>query len=173
MFERTYIRPYQTALTLSNPGSAMSKFGAGLEYRRGRWAYFFNYNKYIGVYKGKMYDAGYKYYLKRQMRHIKNQWAFQDFFYVRSVIGEAEYQGGKFPFLGLPTAYELLYTEYIGLAGGFGRRYQKGIFFISVNAGLKATYLGVDEETKIYYRLFYVAGPGSVIEANANFGIQL
>jgi len=172
-FFRTQIRPYSTALTLTNPAGVMSKYGFGLEYRRGRWAYCVNRFWNVGVYKGKSSDFGFKIYGRNQWRHQKNQWAYENFVYVRVLSGESLYQPEKFPSLGLPTSFETLLADYIGLSSGYGRRYQKGIFFVSVRGGLKATYMGLEEEAKIYHRLFYVSGPGSILEVNGTFGIQL
>lgn len=172
-FFRTKIRPYSTALTLTNPASVMSKYGFGVEYRRGRFAYCVNRFWNVGVYKGKSSDFGFKIYSRNQWRHQKNQWAYENFVYFRFLSGESLYQPEKFPSLGLPISFEPLLAGYLGMSSGYGRRYQKGIFFISVRGGLKGTYMGLEEVDKIYHRLFYVSGPGSVLEVNGTFGIQL
>lgn len=173
MFHRTYVKPYRVALNLTNPASAMSKYGVALEYRRDKWAYHVGRYWYTGVYQGKQcYDFGWKRFLRKQWEHEKNHWVYQDFFYWRVFFGESEYHPEKFKSLGLPNSLELLYNEYIGAAAGYGRRYQKGPFFIQVRGGLRGTFLGLPEEQKIFHRLFYVAGPGSVVEVNANFGVQ-
>ncbi|MBX2904770.1 MAG: hypothetical protein KF744_01945 [Taibaiella sp.] len=172
-FFRSRIRPYSAALTLTNPTSVNSKYGFGVEYRRGRWAYCVNRFWNVGVYKGKSSDFGFKLYMRNQWRHQKNLWAYENFVYMRVLSGESLYQPEKFESLGLPTSFETLVYDYLGLSSGYGRRYQKGIFFISVRAGLKGTYMGLAEEDKIYHRLFYVSGPGSVLEVNGTFGIQL
>lgn len=173
MFVRTYVKPYTIALEITNPAGAASKYGAALEYRRGKWAYHIGRYWYNGVYTGKQcYDFGWKRYFRRQWRHEKNNWVYQDFLQWRVFFGDAEYHPEKFEALGLPTSYELLYNEYIGASMGYGRRYQKGPFFISVRGGLRGTYLGLPEEQKIFHRLFYVSGPGSVVEVNGTFGVQ-
>lgn len=172
-FYRSRINPYSTALTLTNPAGVMSKYGFGVEYRRGRFAYCVNRFWNVGVYKGKSSDFGFKLYARNQWRHQRNNWAYENFIYVRVLSGESLYQPEKFPSLGLPNSFETLLASYIGMSSGYGRRYQKGIFFISVRAGLKGTYMGLEEEAKIYHRLFYVSGPGSVLEVNGTFGIQL
>lgn len=166
-------RSYSTALTLTNPASALSKYGVGIEYRRGNFGYITTYSKYIGYYQGKNYDAGMRFYMRRKWEHRKHKWGYEDFVYTKLTFGDALLVPNKYSFIGVSDPLENLYYEYIGAGGGYGRRYHRGIFFVTVKAGMKATYAGLAEEDKIYFRLFYLAGPGSVVEASANFGIQL
>lgn len=173
LFVPTNVKPYTVALNVTNPASVMSKYGAALEYRRGRWAYHLGRYWYTGVYQGKQcYDFGWKRFNRKQWRHERNNWIYQDFWYLRLLVGESEYHPEKFEMLGLPRSLDLLQTAYFGGAFGYGRRYNKGPFFIQVRGGLRGTALGVAQEDRIFHRLFYVTGPGSVIEVNAHIGVQ-
>ncbi|MBE2288750.1 MAG: hypothetical protein IAE95_04295 [Chitinophagaceae bacterium] len=179
--EWAYDRPYSVALTLTNPANAMSRLGVGIEYRRRNYSYMSTYNLYTGVYEGKMQDFNWTFYLGKIWRHrVRRAWYHQDFIYTKLFSGDAEYIANKFQAIGLPTPSERIIYDYIGAGAGYGRRYMYKAFFISVRAGLRGTYVGADgkydgiaEEDKVYYRLFYLTGPGSIIECTANFGIQL
>ncbi len=173
-WSRAYdMRPYSMALTLTNPANAMSRLGVGIEYRRRNYSYMSTYNLYNGVYTGKMQDFIWTFYLRKHWVHRNRKWYYQDFVYVKLFGGDSEYFPNKFNAIGLPTADDNVYYEYIGVGSGYGRRYQRGIFFVTVKGGLRGTYTGLTEEDKLYYRLFYITGPGSIIECTANFGIQI
>jgi len=167
------IRPYSMALTLTNPANAMSRLGVGIEYRRRNFSYMSTYNLYTGVYEGKMQDFTWSFYLRKKWVHRNRKWYYQDYVYVKLFSGESEYIANKFEAIGLPTNYDRVLYDYAGIGSGYGRRYQRGIFFVSVKGGLRGTYVGLTEEDKLYYRLFYITGPGAVIECTANFGIQI
>jgi len=163
---------YTLGLAISNPLSVMSKYGGELEYKKSQWSYTFGFYKRVGFYQGKQYDVGLRYYMNKEWRHIRNKWTRRDFFYSKLLVGGAEYRPTQYTYIGLPLAYDLVYYEYIGISSGIGRKYHHGPFFISVKGGLKATYLGLEEEDKLYYRLFHITGPGAIAEVNLNLGIE-
>ncbi len=166
-------KEYTIAGYVTNPLSAVVKYGGGLEYRKRNLSYTFGYFKYTGAYFGAQYDAGMNFFLRNKWIHRNNDWIYQDFFYYRTIFGEAGYDGQKFAFLGQKEDRFAEKQAYGGLALGFGRRYHKGVFFVNIRGGVRAIYLGIDREIKSLYRLFYVTGPGSIVEVNFQFGIQL
>lgn len=63
---------------------------------------------------------------------------------------------------------------YLGGAAGYGRRYNHGPLFFAVRTGLRGTaIMDLEKDIKSLYRLFYVTGPGSIVELNFQFGLQL
>lgn len=173
-FERTYyVKPYKLALTITNPASAMLKYGGGVEYRRGNRSYMLSYLKYTGAYYGKEYDAEYRLYFRKYMMHVKNKWIYQDFVYFRNIVGDMGYDGEKFAVLGQKEKKYADLQFYAGFAPGYGRRYHKGPLFFLCRAGIRAIAIPVDDKIKSLYRLFYFTGPGSIVEVNFQFGLQL
>ncbi|MCF8449737.1 MAG: hypothetical protein K9G49_07695 [Taibaiella sp.] len=174
MFERApYVKPYTIAITATNPLSAMIKYGGGIEFRRKRVAYLASYHKYVGAYYGTQYDFENRIYFRKQWMHIYNKWIYQDFFYFRTVVGDMAYDGEKFAVLGMKEKRYADPQFYAGFAPGYGRRHQKGAFFFTAKAGVRAMAIpALDKQIKSLYRLFYVTGPGSIIELNFQAGLQ-
>lgn len=180
-WQRVYFKPTTISVTVANPLDAMFKVGGGLEYRRGNRSYTASYYQYFGAYYGKMYDFEWRRYLRRQWEHIVNKWNYQDFFHIRSLYGKIGYDGTKFyPLNDIEKRYSDP-VDYVGLAAGYGRRYNKGAFFLTVRGGLRAPLLIGTEDAntgnvttrynKSLYRTFLVSGPGSILEFNLQIGI--
>ena len=174
-FEKTYaVKPYILAIGITNPASAMLKVGGSVEDRRYRTSYLASYHIYTGAYFGKQYDAEWRWYFRKYMRHITNKWVYQDFFYFRSILGEMGYDGQKFAILGQKEDKFADPQFYLGSAPGYGRRYHKGALFFTIRSGIRVlTIPDLDEQYKSLYRLFYFTGPGSIVEVNFQAGIQL
>jgi len=170
----TSFKPYTAAITLVNPLAFMGKFGGGVEHRYGNMSYMIGYYKYVGVYVGDMAELDLRKYMRRRYVHQKLKWNYQNFVYARLIAGTAAFDGDRVPFLGYPSGTTWYDQVYAGGAAGYGRRYNRGIFFVTVRGGLKGVALDItEEEAKPLYRNFYIAGPGSVVEVNLQFGIQL
>ena len=169
-----YIRRYTAALTLTNPLGVLNKYGGGIENRYGNIAYMFSYYKYIAAYPGTTMDLDIRVYLRKRWLYTRSNWSFQNFLYARGIFGDAGFDGPKLTILGYTNTTELLGQTYMGGAIGVGRRYSKSIFFATVRAGLRVVVLpDLLQEDKDTYRLFYVTGPGSILELNFQFGIQI
>ena len=170
-----YIRRYTVALTVTNPLSATFKYGGGIENRFGNVAYMVTYNKYYkSLYQGEEMDLDVRVYLRKRWIYSRNNWSYQNFLYGRGIIGGAAFVGPNLTALGYENAAVLPEQAYLGGSMGIGRRYSKNIFFATVRAGLRVIVLpDLTSENKDFYRLFYVTGPGSVLELNFQFGIQI
>ena len=48
-------KKYRIALHITNPASAMTKYGGAFEERNGKVAYVFSYIKYVSAYAGKQF----------------------------------------------------------------------------------------------------------------------
>lgn len=170
-------KAYRLAFTLSNPASAMLKYGGGVEYIRYGGiptSYMVSYYKYTGAYFGTQYNAEYRFYARRVYEHRVNSWRYRGFFYVRSIVGSAGYDGQGFAILGQKEDKFAPEHAYGGGAVGIGRKYWKGNFFMNVRGGVKYVIIpGLDPIDRSLYRLFYVTGPGSIFEVNFQFGVQL
>ena len=169
-----YMRPYRLALTLTNPLGVMNKYGGGLEYRFRNVSYMYTYYKYICAYSGTSMDLDIRVYLRKIRRVNYSKWTYQNFLYTRGILGDAAFEGPNLTVLGYSNPLSLPEHLYVGGAAGFGRRYSKGILFATVRAGLRGCVLpDISEEDKDYYRIFYATGPGSILELNFQFGIQI
>ena len=170
-----YIRKYSIALTATNPLSATFKYGGGLEYRFRNIAYMVTYNKYYkSLYQGVETDFDLRIYLRKRWMFSRSHWSYQNFLYLRGIAGSAGFVGPNLTILGYTNKTELPETGYLGGSMGIGRRYSKNIFFATVRAGIRGIALpDLPKEDKDLYRLFYVTGPGSVLELNFQFGIQI
>lgn len=158
---------YKLAPHITNPLSAMSKIGTGLEIRTGNLSYLPSYTKYIGVYPGYQYGMEFQYYFRT--RKI-NQW----YMYVKGVMGESGYDGAKLNMFGYRTDLKFDSAAYAGGGIGMGRRFNINLFFIAVSwGGVKYCALDISEaDIKRMYTLFYYAGPGSYVDAHIQFGVQ-
>jgi len=170
-----YIRKYSIAVTVTNPLSATFKYGGGLEYRFRNFAYVMSYNKYYkSLYPGSEIDFDMRLYLRKRWMYSRSHWSFQNFLYLRGIAGSAGFDGPNLTVLGYTNPAIRDETDYLAGAMGIGRRYSKNIFFFTVRAGVRITALpDLPSEDKDLYRLFYVTGPGSVLELNFQFGIQI
>jgi hypothetical protein len=169
------IRKYTAALTFTNPLSATFKYGGGVEHRFHNFAYMFTYNRYYkSLYPGVEIDLDIRIYLRKRYLWRRSGWSYQNFLYGRGIIGSAGFKGPNLTILGYTNKAELDEQFYSGGSMGFGRRFSKKIFFVTVRAGLRGIVLpDLQKEDKDLYRLFYVTGPGSVLELNFQFGIQI
>ncbi|MES2704562.1 MAG: hypothetical protein V4649_18120 [Bacteroidota bacterium] len=168
------IKPYHLALTLSNPLSASFKYGGGWEHRYRNFAYMLTYYKYTGAYPGTQMNMDMRIYLRKRWMNERTNVHYQHFIYTRGIFGTAGFDGPKLAIFGYDSKVELAQTLYYGVAAGVGRRYSKGHFFVTLKGGLK--YCEVADVTtaeKKLYRLFYATGPGSILEFNIQFGLQL
>lgn len=170
-----YIRRYTVALTATNPLSATFKYGGGIENRYGNVAYMVTYNKYYkALYKGDEMDLDIRVYLRKRWLYSRSHWSYQNFLYGRGILGSAGFVGPNLTIFGYENSTILPEQAYLGGSAGIGRRYSKSIFFATVRAGLRVCVLpDLTPENKDFYRLFYVTGPGSVLELNFQCGIQI
>jgi hypothetical protein len=170
-----YVRRYTVALTATNPLSATFKYGGGIENRYGNVAYMVTYNKYYkSLYPGDEMDLDIRVYLRKRWWYPRSNWIFQNFLYARGIIGSAGFEGPNLTVLGYNNKGELPATDYMGGSMGIGRRYSKGVLFATVRAGLRVCVLPdltVDERD--FYRIFYLTGPGSLLELNFQCGLQI
>ena len=160
---------YHIAVNGTNPFSAFCKYGGGLEQRFGNVAIIQSYTKYTGAYPGKRYGFEVDKYIKTKKRH-------EYFIYWKYVFGEASFESKKLSIYGEKTDINLGPELYVGGATGVGRRYNFDVLFVRWNLGLKYCPLVTKYDYQPYqdmYRLFYATGPGSIIELNFTFGIQL
>lgn len=170
-----YVRRYVLALTVTNPLSATFKYGGGIENRWGNVAYVVSYNKYYkSLYQGDEMDFDLRIYLRKMWMYSRNHWVYQNFLYGRGILGGAAFVGPNLTLFGYNNSTVLPEQTYVGGSMGIGRRYSKNIFFATVRAGIRACVLpDLPKENKDFYRLFYVTGPGSALELNFQFGIQI
>lgn len=171
-------RHYRFAINVTNPISAFSKYGVGLEQRNGNFSYLFYYTKYISAYPGFQIGNEYQKYFRTKTKH-------QYYMYLRLFAGDVGFDSRKLAFYGEKTNIllgeydkDLKYMSgntYAGGALGFGRRYNYGVLFVRWNLGVKASVI-VDEmpvEEKRMYRLMFATGPASILEFNVHVGLQL
>jgi hypothetical protein len=165
-------RYYNQALTLNSPLSSTFKLGGGVEKRFRSVSYMASYWKYKGgVYPGDQENLEIRYYLPRWKSFQPN---FEWFLYARLVAGVAGYDGTKLKMFGYDHDIVLPPYLYGGGGMGFGRRYHFDYFFLGWKAGVKYVVIdGLEEENKNLFRLFYTTGPGSIVDVNFQFGLQL
>ena len=168
------IKRYTIALTATNPLGAMNKYGGGIEFRFRNVAYMASYYKYISAYPGTTADLDMRIYLRKRWVYMPSNWSYQNYLYVRGIFGSAAFVGPNLKVLGYSNTDKCDDNAYVGGAAGIGRRFSKGAFFVTARAGLRYVALPeLEAENKHLYRLFYVTGPGSVLECNFQFGIQI
>ena len=172
---REYIRRYHLALTLTSPLSATFKYGGGIEDRWGNFAYMFSYNKYhAGLYPGTEEDLEIRVYLRKRWINSRFNVTFQNFLYARGIWGESAYDGPNVTIFGYHDNNVLPANPYYGGSAGIGRRYSKGVLFFTLRGGVRIMELpGLPTEYKNSYRIFYFTGPGSILEANLQLGVQI
>ena len=172
---REYIRRYHLALTLTSPLSGTFKYGIGLEDRWRNFAYMYSYvNYYHGLYPGTEQDLEIRVYLRKMWRNGRYNVLFQNFIYARGMAGTAGYDGSNVTIFGYNDKGILPATDYVGGSAGVGRRYNKGVLFVTIRGGVRVIELpDLPPPYKNSYRIFYFTGPGSILEANLQFGIQI
>jgi len=172
---REHIRRYHLALTATSPLSATFKYGGGLEDRWRNFAYMVSYNKYYhSLYPGTEMDLEFRVYLRKMWLNSRYGVIFQNFIYWRGIMGDAAYEGPNLTILGFNDKTELPDYLYYGGSAGIGRRYTKGVLFFTIRGGVRVIQLqDLPSEYKNYYRIFYFTGPGSILEANLQLGIQI
>ncbi len=171
---------YHFAIGITNPLSALTKYGAQIEERNGNLSYVYSYTRYTGAYPGLQMSGELQFYLRTKKRH-------QYYLYFKGLAGDAGFDSRKLAIYGdhsnlLLGGYDenLKYIigsgeSYVGGGAGFGRRYNFGAFFVRWNFGAKAcAIVGEDnKDIKNVYRLMFAAGPASILELNFHFGLQL
>ncbi|MBC7553600.1 MAG: hypothetical protein H7257_06435 [Taibaiella sp.] len=167
-------RHYRFAAHVTSPLGLASKIGGELESRTGNFSNLFMYTKYYGAFAGKQY--GYE-----MQKHFNSKSPHQFYIYLKLAAGEATFDNKKLSMIGHTQDIVVGPMGYAGAALGVGRRYNYGVLFFRWNLGLKY-YAIADAPSKddIYataqhnmFRLFYFTGPGSIVEANLHFGLQL
>jgi hypothetical protein len=147
----------------------MSKIGGTLEFRKGQSSTLFGYTDYLGVYAGKQASIQwYRYLYSRSRREF--------FIYFKGVAGVASFDSKKLAMAPIGDVSKIFIPEngYAGAGAGFGKRYHYRVLYLAWNFGIKYCALNpMPVEEKNMYRLFYVTGPGSMIEFNIKGGIQL
>ena len=168
-------RHYHVALVLTSPLGLISKGGAAIENRYGQTSYLVNYTKYWGVYAGTQYGYELQHFLRPSYRSKNFLKPHEYFIYLKGMLGDASYDSKKLAVIGDNSNIYIGPNLYGGVGAGFGRRYNFKFFFMSWKVGLKYSALidNVDDLDKHLYRLFFVTGPGSIVDANFHFGIQL
>lgn len=168
------VRKYHLAVTASNPLSLTFKYGGGFETRFRNFAFMPTYFKYTGAYPGYQMNLEFRQYLRKRWLLTRHHFIYQNFIWLKGTAGVAGYDGPKLSVLGYDSKVELPFTDYYGVGAGIGRRYSKSVFFVTAKAGLKFCALPeLSQEDKNVYRLFYTTGPGSILEVQFQFGIQL
>ena len=159
-------KPHHFGVMITNPLSAASKIGGLLEVRGNLSEINAAVTNYMGVYQGMAYRLEYQKYIRTIYRN-------EYFWYIRALGGRATYHAASVPF-GDNSKEVLGEYQYYGAGGGFGRRWNFNHFFITMNAGLKITLLPIDmtDEARDRFRLFYVTGPGSILDLNFRLGYQ-
>ncbi len=160
-------KPYHGAIHIANPLSAMSKFGGMAEVRIGLSSFNFGIQQYIGVYQGSQYRFEYQ-------KYIRTPWRNEYYWYLRTLGGNALYDAKQLETFGDKSKGQAGPVDYYAGGAGFGRRFNFKHLFITMSAGLKYTMLpdNFRDENKELFRLFYVTGPGSIIDLNFRFGYQ-
>lgn len=163
------------AIHFTSPLGLLSKAGVKAEYRfNPQNSLLAGINGYYGFYPG--YQAALEY---RHYFHKKPKEKAENFIYGKLGVGRSEFSNdGPFGLWG--PYYSTQYNSYYGysetkdllLAGaGVGRHFNFGAFFMEINGGLKATLMdpiGIDDN----YRMFYITGPGAILDLHFNFGFQ-
>ena len=161
-------KKYHLAVQVTNPLSLGSKGGGFLEYRNHQVSEVVGYTKYWDAYAGTQYSYQImKFFRSRRKPH-------EYFLYFKGVMGDALYSSKKLAMFGDASDILIGPVTYFGGGLGVGRRYNYNTFFFSWNLGAKYCTI-VDDlsaDDKRLFRLFYAAGPGSMLEFNLRFGIQ-
>ncbi len=166
-------RKYNIAWTFSNPLSASTKYGGGVEHRWGNFSYMASSYIYKGgAYPGAMLDLDMRVYMRKRWQVGRSKWTYQEFVYWREFAGLAGFDSDKLWMAGHPKG---IYREgyfYYGGSAGWGRRYSRGPFFATMKVGLRGTkFEEMPQEDKFLYKLFYATGPGSILELNFQWGV--
>lgn len=159
-------KKYHFGVTVSNPLGLITKGGGGLEVRTGQVAYMFSYTKYWGAYAGRALTY-------ETIRYIRTRKRDEYYLYAKIGMGIGTFDSKKLKVYGDVSDIVIPNVAYSGAGAGFGKRYNRGIFFIRWNFGFK--YYPIDflpDKEKKMFRLFYATGPGSILEYNVRMGIQ-
>lgn len=166
---------YYAAIHLSNPMLLLSKAGVKGEFRiTPHHSALVGYTRYWGLFPGWQANAEYRYYIGRLNRR------YNFFGYARGGYGEAKFDpvfqsdhNFSFPLLALPRRTFPEFNYYFAGIGG-GLHVNIKVFFLEAMLGIKGT-LRNNTEDRYYYHgapIFYITGPGALIDAHINFGFQ-
>jgi hypothetical protein len=147
---------YQLALHFTSPLSLLSKFGGKLEARGGNISLLFGATKYYGSFPGNQFSMDVRRYLD-----IGRGQRGQNYFYAKGLFGHEEYANDGI----LIGAAE---SDYYGGGFGVGRHISFGSFFIDLNAGGK--YVRITDPW--ISPIFFLTGPGAMVDIHFNFGFQ-
>lgn len=168
-FDMFGVKRSSFGLQITNPVSGSSKMGGVMEIRAGLNSLNFGLIMYTGVYEGTQYRLEYQRYWSTRKRN-------EYYWYVKAYSGDASYDSKKLESFGEKSGVVLPPCDYFGAGIGVGRRINFKYFNITGNLGLKYTNVDftdlVPSEVQ-HYNLFYVTGPGSILDANIRFGFQL
>jgi hypothetical protein len=155
------------AIHFTNPISVLSKIGIMAEYKLGvQRSVMFSYTSYRGYFPGYQVAAAYRQYFQRWSN--RDNIRHENFMYVRAGVGNSDYTPPDW--LKDGEAY-VAPGDYFFVGCGIGRHYNFGAFFLESILGVK--YSGVPVPIANYNeRIFYVTGPGAIVEINFNFGFQ-
>jgi hypothetical protein len=151
------------AFHFSNPLGIASKFRIKAEYRLDvQNAFLVSYTKYWGNFPGYGAGAEYRSYWQTLTDH-------ENYVYVKGGLGNVRYR--PFSVIKDESFYYPPGNYFYGGAG-IGRHWNFNHFFIDCNLGAKFT--GVTASEGNYNEvLFYLTGPGSVLDLNFHLGYQL
>ena len=166
-----YLDPH-FAVYLSNPLGVLSKAGVKFEYRLNlQNALLLGYDQYWGFFPGYQAAFEYRMYFTDRSRTSSSE----NFIYGKAGMGFADYtENNDHPQLSIlgdgRNNYDAPGTYVFG-GGGVGRHFNFGRFFMDINAGLK--FAEVTSPPAVYNEhLFYLTGPGSLVDINFHFGVQ-
>ena len=164
-----YLDPH-FGIYFTSPLGLLSKGGVKLEYRVNQTnALLLGYTQYWGFFPG--YQGNFEYRMYFPARKSKSE----NFIYAKGGMGFADYTAQtnykQVNDFGDEKKYDLAPGTYVLAGGGIGRHINIDWFFIELNAGLKfAQVIGAPH---VYNeRLFYLTGPGSIVDFNFHFGVQ-
>ncbi len=163
VYDPPYVLEKGLSFHFSSPLGLLSKGGVMVEYRMGvMQSVFFGYTRYWGYFPGYQAYAGYRHYYETWRRH-------DPFFYVKAGIGNAGYEPAEW--LNNGKEKYVAPGDYAFAGAGIGRHYNFGAGFIEFMLGVK--YSAVPRPIDNYNeRIFYVTGPGAIVEFNFNYGFQ-
>jgi hypothetical protein len=164
-YEPSYYMEKGFLIHFTSPLSLFSKAGVMVEYKVGvQRSIMFGYTNYWGYFPGYQGYAVFRQYLNT-WRHSRHE----NFLYVKGGVGHADYKPADW----LVESGQTFKApgDYFFGGAGFGRHFNFGHFFMESVVGLK--YTGVPDAIDDYNeRIFYVTGPGAIVEASFNFGVQ-
>lgn len=162
-------RHYFIALRASNPLGMMSKVGGGLEFRMRSVSFMPTYYTYYGAYPSTLIGIEYNIFLRTRTKH-------EYYFYAKAEGGNTSYDRSKLTYFNYSgNDLSIKSNSCAGGGVGFGKRFNFNVFFLAVSGGFK--YLAfnppLNTNDQNLYRLFYLTGPGAIVDVHLQFGLQL